>query len=198
MVFLAGCVLARREEEIRGRDVFEFGCGTGRNLAAMREWGARSAAGCDLSEGMLAVARARGGELRLSQCDMCARVPVGDSSAGFILFSLTLEHVPDLEAPLREAARMLQPGGRVAIIEIHPFLSHDGLAAHFHEGGEEVRMPTFPHTFSGYIDAFRRSGLRLAECREWRPSDLGTPLPLQGMRRGPDFPMAVEFTLERA
>jgi malonyl-CoA O-methyltransferase len=197
MVFLASCVIAGCLSEARGMDVFEFGCGTGRNLAAMKEAGARSVAGCDLSEGMLSVARGRDAAFELMRCDMTESVPQGDGSADFVLFSLTLEHVADLVKPLREAGRVLRNEGRVEIVEIHPYLSFDGLAAHFHEGGDEVRMPTYPHQFGDYVRAFNEAGLRLAGCREWRPSDVGTPPPLARMKRGSDFPMAVEFTLTK-
>ena len=174
--------------------IFEFGCGTGRNLAALAPHAAQLA-GCDLSDGMLALARQRLPHAHLLLHDMTQPLPLPASAYGLTLFSLTLEHIPDLTLPLREAARITRPTGRIAIIEIHPFLSLSGVAAHFDHNGEEVRMPTFPHQFEHYLAAFSTLGLRLAACREWSPNSIGNPAPLHRLKRGPDTPLAVEFQL---
>ncbi|MDX2151788.1 MAG: class I SAM-dependent methyltransferase [Bryobacteraceae bacterium] len=193
MVFAASLVLPRAFHPAAGLDVFEFGCGTGRNLEALRQLGARNLAGCDLSLGMLAVARARNAGAVLLQHDITQPLPLAPASYDAALFSLTLEHLPALAPPLRHAARILRPGGRIVIIEIHPFLSAGGVAAHFDHHGEEVRMPTYPHQFAAWLNAFAEAGLRSTLCREWSPRSLGLPQPLANLKRGPDFPLAVEF-----
>jgi malonyl-CoA O-methyltransferase len=200
MVFAASQVVAALAQGVTGKgvagkDVVEFGCGTGRNLAVLKRHGAATLTGCDLSEGMLAKARERDATLRLLQHDMTLRLPLPDRSADLALFSLSLEHVRDIAAPLGEAGRILRQGGGIAVIEIHPLLSMGGLAAHFHEGGQEVRMPTFPHAFADYLNAFAATGLRVAACREWRPRDFATQAPLKALKRGPDHPLIVEFSV---
>jgi malonyl-CoA O-methyltransferase len=190
----AGFADARRTEGgARGADIVEFGCGTGRNLALLKALGARTLTGCDLSEGMLAKARARDAAFRLLRHDMTRPLPLPDASADLVLFCLALEHVADLSAPLGEARRLLRPAGRVAVIEIHPFLAQEGVAAHFRDAAGEVRMPAFPHRFSDHLNAFAGAGLRVAACREWRARDLREPPP-KALKRGPDFPLLVEFS----
>ena len=126
---------------------------------------------------------------------MALPVPQDSGSADLVLFCLSLEHMQNLLPPLVEARRIVRRGGRVQILEIHPFMSLGGVAAHFRDGGEEVRMPAFPHQFAAYLSAFSKSDLRIEACREWRPCDLGTPAPLKALKRGPDFPLVVEFSL---
>ena len=195
MVFGAGHVVHALAGGVAGRDVVEFGCGTGRNLALFKQAGAASLTGCDLSEGMLAQARQRDPALVLLLQDMTQPLPLPDGSADLVLFSLALEHVEEMEAPLREAKRLMRPQARLVIVEIHPFLSLGGLAAHFEDGGEVVRMPTFAHTFAGYLNVFSRLDLRVAECREWRPRDFGQTVPAKLLKRGADTPLLVEFSL---
>lgn len=178
-----------------GESVYEFGCGTGRNLAALLQLGASHAAGCDLSAGMLEHARRRDPPLRLFQQDMAAPAPLPDASVDFALFSLTLEHVELLTPPLREARRLLNPNGRVLILEIHPFLSLTGVAAHFKDGDDEIHMPTYPHQFAAYCAAFTDAGLAIAHCREWRPCDFAPALTQKTFKRGADTPLLVEFQL---
>lgn len=193
MVFAAAQVVGGFAD-VAGLDVVELGCGTGRNLAALRDMGARSLTGCDLSQGMLDKARARDPRFTLFRHDLARPVPLPAACADLVLFCLALEHMAGLEAPLREAGRLLRPGGRVAVVEIHPFLSQGGVGAHFKDAGGEVRMPTVPHRFMDYLNAFAAAGLRVAACREWRPVDFGVPAPLKALKRGPEFPLVVEFS----
>jgi len=195
MVFAAEQIV-RGFTDVQGKDVVEPGCGTGRNLAALKALGARSVTGLDLSDGMLAKARARDPAFRLVRHDITQGLPLPDESADLVLFCLALEHIGDLAGVLREAARLLRPTGRIAIIEIHPFVSQGGTAAHFRDAAGEVRMPTFPHRFSDYLNALADAGLRVAACHEWRPRDFDAP-PEKALKRGPDFPLVVEFSAVR-
>ncbi|BDC48047.1 methyltransferase [Bryobacterales bacterium F-183] len=199
MVFMANHVVSQGEiaRLAHGADVFEFGCGTGRNLAVLEAAGARSVAGRDFSDGMLAVARARNASWDLGVYNMLTPpVDRADSSADLVLFSLTLEHIGDLRLPLAEARRILRLGGTVAVIEIHPYLSRSGVAAHFDDGDVEVRMPVYAHQFGDYLNAFATCGLQVRACREWTPALAGHPLELAHMKNGPEFPLSVEFLLQ--
>ncbi|MDR3435740.1 methyltransferase domain-containing protein [Telmatospirillum sp.] len=195
LVFVTGHALSTLAESVAGKDVFEFGCGTGRNLSALKACGAAHVAGCDLSEGMLAKARLRDPAFEVMRHDMTAPLSRPDRSADLALFCLSLEHVGDLAGPLRQARRVLRPGGAIAILEIHPFLAETGVAAHFGDAGQEVRMPTFPHSFAEYINTAAALSLTITECREWRPRDLDAPLPRKVLKRGRDTPLIVQFSL---
>ncbi|ATR20172.1 SAM-dependent methyltransferase [Roseomonas mucosa] len=197
MVFGASRIVEGLAGEVRGRDVVEFGCGTGRNLARLRAGGAASLTGLDLSAGMLDQARRRGPDFHLLRHDMSQPVALPDASADLALFCLSLEHMADLLPPLREARRLLRPRGEVRIVEIHPFLSLGGTGAHFQAGGREIRMPTVAHGFADYLNGFAALELRLLACREWRPRDFGGALPDRVLKRGPDHPLLVEFRLGR-
>ncbi len=195
MTYCAARVVAEFASTAAGQRVFEFGCGTGRNLQTLSEAGALMLAGCDLSGSMLKVAEERRLGARLFQQDMAIPVPLPDGWADRVLFSLTLEHVANLMAPLGEARRLLQPGGSVDIVEIHPNLALDGIGAHFEESGQVITMPTVPHTFANYLNAFDEAGLRVRHCREWRPRDFGSDLPAKAIKRGWDRPLLVQFSL---
>ena len=178
-----------------GKAVLEFGCGTGRNLAVLKAAGAARLVGFDLSEGMLAQARARDPAFELRRQDMATRVAEPDASFDLILFCLTLEHVADLATPFAEARRLLRPGGTIVVIEIHPFLSMNGVGANFEAGGEKIRMPTVPHRFADYIAAAAGAGLAPDTCREWLARDVGGDPASKVFKRGPDAPWIVQFAL---
>jgi malonyl-CoA O-methyltransferase len=198
MVFMASRALEPVLATVAGERVVEFGCGTGRNLAALRPAGAARLIGLDLSPGMLAAARATGAADELLLHDMAARSPLDAGQFDHALFCLSLEHVADLRPPLAEAMRLLRPGGRLTVVEIHPFLSLSGTKAHFRLGEDEIHMPTYPHRFSDFLNVFAAIGARFDSCREWRPSDIAGPVPAKALKRGPETPIVVSFGLSRA
>ncbi len=197
VAFMAATALEREVLPVEGLTIVEFGCGTGRNLAALRRAGAGRLIGLDLSDGMLAKARDRGFD-ELLRHDMQAPVPLPAASADGVLFSLALEHVGDLAPPLGEAARLLRPGGSVWIVEIHPFLSQGGAQAHFRDGEDEVHMPAYAHRFCDYLAAFRAAGLAVDRCVELRPCDLAGEPPAKTLKRGREMPIVVLFSLSAA
>jgi ubiquinone/menaquinone biosynthesis C-methylase UbiE len=200
MVYAATHALAAGLSSLKGMDCVEFGCGTGRNLALMAQAGARTITGFDVSPGMLEIARTRNREVpplewNLIPHDMTLPPQVPGASANFVLFALTLEHVSDLALALQNARRLLRKNGIIRIVEIHPFMSLNGVGAHFRDGDTTVTMPTFPHQFEGWIKAIASAGFVIETLREWRTSDFSESAPEKLSRRGPQWPWLVDFTL---
>jgi SAM-dependent methyltransferase len=100
-----------------GRRALELGCGTGIFLERVARSGA-AIVGIDLSEDLLAKARAR---MRPFANVVLARgnaetLPYPDASFDVVYGSSVLHHL-DLDAALREAHRVLRPGGRIVFAE---------------------------------------------------------------------------------
>ena len=145
MVAAASHVVETALGDVSGQDIIEFGCGTGRNLSALKALGARSVTGCDLSAGMLVEARKRDRIVHLLHADMGQPLPLPNGSADLALFCLSLEHVADLAAPFREARRLLRPEGRLALIRNSSFPD------------AERRLGTFPGRRRGGAYTHRRA-----------------------------------------
>jgi demethylmenaquinone methyltransferase/2-methoxy-6-polyprenyl-1,4-benzoquinol methylase len=111
-----------------GSAVLDVGCGTAELsllLAQMTEPGG-TVAGIDISERMLEVGREKVGRsrfrdrIRLQQGDALA-LPFADGTFDAAASAFVMRNVSDLDGALREAARALRPGGRLAIMELsHP------------------------------------------------------------------------------
>src|SRR4029079_11204852 len=97
------------ERYAAGKAVLEVGCGTGLILHRTARF-ARSAAGIDLSGGMLARAQQRG--LRVVQAS-ATDLPIATASVDVAYSFKVLAHIPDIEGALREMARVVRPGGWV-------------------------------------------------------------------------------------
>jgi len=93
----------------------EIGCGTGVHAAAVRELG-WTPVGVDLSGGMLRHARDR---LPTARAD-AARLPFRDGSVSAAIAMMVHTDMPAYPAVLREAARVLRPGGVFVHVGVHP------------------------------------------------------------------------------
>jgi len=96
-----------------GSVVLDVGCGTGDFCRDLQAAGHR-AVGFDLSEGML---RAADGSLRLVLADGL-RLPVPDAVADGVTCGFALRNVVDPAGLFLELARVLRPGGRMALVEV--------------------------------------------------------------------------------
>jgi len=96
--------------------VLDLACGTG-DLA---ELGARRGArvlGVDMALGMLRGARRRGVPAHLAQGDAEA-LPLRDGAVQAVVCGFALRNFSSLEPVFREIARVLAPGGRLALLEV--------------------------------------------------------------------------------
>jgi predicted TPR repeat methyltransferase len=103
------------------RHAIDLGCGTGlvaRELASLVE----EFIGVDLSSGMIERARETGLYARLHVTDMLQGLcEEEETSAHLIVAADAFVYVPELDALLREAARVLKPRGLLAFtVETHP------------------------------------------------------------------------------
>jgi ubiquinone/menaquinone biosynthesis C-methylase UbiE len=104
----------------RGERVLDVACGSGLvSRAAALAVGARGhVLGVDLAEQMVVAARARAAmhpQAQFMRLDGEALDGVPDASFGVALCALGLMYMPSPERALREMARVLRPGGRVAL-----------------------------------------------------------------------------------
>jgi demethylmenaquinone methyltransferase/2-methoxy-6-polyprenyl-1,4-benzoquinol methylase len=105
-----------------GARALDVCCGTG-DLAL--ELGRRvgpggSVVGCDFSEPMLDIAREKGagaGNVRFEWADALA-LPYDDATFDAVTVGFGVRNFADLDRGLTELARVLKPGGRLAILEI--------------------------------------------------------------------------------
>jgi len=163
-------------------------CGTGRHAAKLVELGHR-VIGVDTTDAMLAIAREKVPEAEFRSGRLEA-LPVDDASVDLLTCTLALTHVEHLEPVMREFARVLRPGGRAILSDMHPIGTMTGGIAGF--PGEDITrgipyVPNLTHHVSSYVAAFVDAGLAIAECLEPR-------VPEWLVERLPTYPLFSDAT----
>jgi len=108
--------LAAREVVWPGDRVLDACCGTG-DLAIAAERRGGKVVGLDFSERMLERARRKSGTIEWVKGDALA-LPFADGEFDAATVGFGVRNLDDLEGGLRELARVLRPGGKVAVLEI--------------------------------------------------------------------------------
>jgi arsenite methyltransferase len=107
-----------------GITVLDMGCGAGTDLllAALQIGPAGRAIGVDMTESMVARARAGAQAAELSNVDVrvgdATALPVEDGSIDVLISNGVFNLVPDKERALGEMFRSVRPGGRLQIADI--------------------------------------------------------------------------------
>jgi len=119
-----------RHVELDGKRVVDVGAGAGALVRFLRSQGA-DPIGVECGEAMLAQAREADADHVDSYTEGVGQdLPLEDRSADVVVFSYSLHHVPagEMATALHEAARVLRPGGTLAILE--PIAEGSGFETH--------------------------------------------------------------------
>lgn len=104
--------------------LLDLGCGEGRMMEAVADRGARPI-GCDVSRDLSRRAAARGPAV-VGRLPDLGWLRDGSVDGGFAV--LALEHLGDLGRVMTETARVVRPGGRLAVVANHPVFTAVGSA----------------------------------------------------------------------
>ena len=145
--------------------VLDAACGTGRHTVHLAELG-HDVTGVDASPSMLEQAAGKRSGLPLVNGKIDA-LPFPDGCFDAAVCSLLFDHLPTIDAAIRELARIVRPGGRVLISNIHPTMALVGAHAAFRDvDGEPHYIRSHHHSVSTYLRYFRAHGLTVVRCDE--------------------------------
>lgn len=183
-----------------GTRVVDVGCGTGEFLALLQSAGA-DAIGVDPARGMRDAAAARGFTVRDGDAEA---LPLADATVDVVTAINALHFADDIPAALQEFARVLVPGGRVAVANWaeHDRNDIDVVERAITEADGEEPHTDGPLRAAGQLEsAFAAAGVRMIASGivevPWRVPDADTLA--RGILLGEDqagldefWPVAVE------
>jgi len=148
---------------LRGLRLLDAGCGTGRRL---RDCGAATMTGVDLSPEMIAAGRAGlGAEVRTLVGDVRA-LPLPDASFDAIWCRLVIGHLPECATAYAELARVAAPGAVLIVSDFHPDAHAAGHRRTFRHKGVVHELEHHVHLPEDHRAAAARAGLRLLQIGE--------------------------------
>ncbi len=176
--------------DVEGRSVIDIGCGEGRFCRLLSGRGA-TVTGVDLTKPLIARARALGqeGETYLVG-DAADLAGVKDASFDLAVSYIVLVDLLDYRRAIEAAYRVLSPGGRFVVCNIHPMRSAESggwirqgekklfypLDRYWDEGARELELlgtsiVNMHRTISSYVSAFLEAGYTLEGIHEPTPSE---------------------------
>jgi SAM-dependent methyltransferase len=158
--------LRRALDALPPGEVLDAACGTGRWASYLAARG-HVVTGVDQSRAMLDLARAKLPDARFLEGEL-TRLPLDDASVDAAVCALALVHVADLTTAIGELARVVRPGGRVIVSDVHPFLVMLGWQAQFPTDHGRAYMRLHAHLPSNYATAALNAGLTVHRCEEPR------------------------------
>lgn len=156
-----------------GRLTLDVACGEGRMARELRRRG-YGTVGIDASFAMVRAA-AQHEEATGGAVGDAARLPVRTGSVDLVTAFMCLNDLDDLPSAVEEAARVLVPGGHLAIAMLHPFVTARGAGEYFREGtyeavveraGRSIAYRGRHRPLGAYAAALRDAGLRIERLDE--------------------------------
>jgi SAM-dependent methyltransferase len=176
-----------------GRLTVDVGCGEGRLSRHLKQLG-HTVLAVDRSPTMVRYAREADPDLDVREADATA-LPLEDGAADLVVSFMSLMNTDDLDAAVREAARVLGPEGRYCIAIVHPlntagtFISREADAPFviegsyfgrrrfegtFERGGLVITFHGWCYPLEDYFHALEAAGFLVEALRESRAPEAAT------------------------
>lgn len=172
--------------------IVDLGCGFGWFCRFAREQGAAHVLGIDVSENMLARAKATTDDRAISyrHADL-ERLSLPAAAFDLAYSSLTLHYIADLPRLMAEARRALVPGARLVVSVEHPLLTAPAHPAWSVDAEDRKAWPVNSYliegprttdwlakgvikqhrTFATYFRLFADADFTISHVEEWGPTD---------------------------
>jgi SAM-dependent methyltransferase len=155
------------------RRALDVGTGTGRYLTLLSAAGATFVVGVDMSLPMLEHQLGRTPRVSGDAC----RLPFADHSFDLVCSSLMVGDVADLRPWIREATRVLEPGGHLVYSDFHPSWSVQQWRRTFRAAdGRQFELSYFPHAIDEHLEQLESAALEIRAIREPRIAGRSTPV----------------------
>jgi ubiquinone/menaquinone biosynthesis C-methylase UbiE len=165
--------------------VLDLGCGEGRLGRLLQTAGFR-VIGIDRSPTLTRAAAAASPAIPVAVADAAA-LPLTSESIRLVVASMSLHDLDDLTGAIREASRVLEPGGQFCIAIVHPFVTaqdDDTLHTdqfrvsrryleprryedHIERDGLSMTFTSMHRPLSAYIERLAENGLVITALREY-------------------------------
>ena len=148
-----------------GEVIADIGCGTGRHWPKLYERRPSRLIGFDVSQGMLDILLQKHPQAD-TRLLTDARLALPSASCDMVISTLTVAHIPDIEAAFTEWKRVLKPGGRLIITDYHPEALARGGQRTFRDDHRVIAIRNHVYPLYEIKEITRRLGLETQQVIE--------------------------------
>jgi ubiquinone/menaquinone biosynthesis C-methylase UbiE len=152
--------------KLNGKNILDFGCGTGRYWDELLKLNPAKLLGCDLSEPMLEKLKTKfpGAETYLIQNNKLGSLDA--NSFDFIISTLVIAHIQNIEEIVNEWNRLLKKNGEIFFTDFHPAALKKGAKRTFNKNGNTITIKNYIHTVEKLENLFLSLGFKLLSRNE--------------------------------
>jgi malonyl-CoA O-methyltransferase len=194
-------MLALMPPDLRGHDVLDVGCGSGRYMLHAVHRRAAHVTGVDLSPEMLERAA---DETALCEADVqlklgdLASLPLPDTCADLTICALAVGHLHELQPALSELRRVTRPGGVILCSDVHPLGHALGWVRDFKTAQGHYAVRHTSHAREEWLGACNELGLAVEELLEPMLDPADIPRGAHFDTRALEVPVALVLRLRRS
>src|SRR6516162_27741 len=148
---------------VKGLDVVDVGCGTGRWLQRLSPFGPSSLTGVDSSPEMVGCARKKLGASATVMVGEAESMALRNSSADLVVVSFVASYLPKIHRLAAEIRRVARPTARVYLSDLHPATaSACNWKRSFKSAATTVELAGYRHSVTEVIDCFEALGFEVS------------------------------------
>jgi len=152
--------------DIKGKNVADIGCGTGRHWAKILKQDPAGLTGFDVSAGMLKKLNEKFPEAKTHQITDDLFSTVESRSFDVIVSTLTVAHIENINAALLAWCRILKGNGDIILTDFHPDILASGGKRTFRHQNSSIAVKNFVHTTGLVQHILLSQGFRLLFHKE--------------------------------
>ncbi len=147
------------------QSIVDVGCGTGRHWYDLLRQQPARLVGYDVSREMLSILKSKFPAQEIHR-QTSHLLDQPDNHFDLLVSTLTVAHIPDIQAAMKEWARVVKPGGSLIITDYHPATLEKGGQRTFLYKGKTVAVKNHIHPLHFMMETARALGLELVETIE--------------------------------
>jgi len=148
---------------LQGKIIADIGCGTGRHWAGILAKNPARLIGYDVSAGMLGILRQKYPQAETHLLTSEHLDGLADSSCDLVISTLTVAHIANIEAALKEWRRILRPGGGIFITDYHPDALTKGGQRTFRHNDKTIAVRNHIHSLQKLTEIAGKLDLKVLD-----------------------------------
>jgi len=151
---------------LNGKRILDFGCGTGRYWKKLLERTPIQLVGCDISKSMMEKLKEKYPDSETYTLQNNKLNFLDDNSFDFIISTLVIVDIPNIEDIFKEWNRLLKKEGEIFITDFHPDALKKGAKRTFNKNGKTITIKNYIHPVEKLEHMFSSFGFTVINRNE--------------------------------